>query len=382
MTATAEEKRTMPLSMYVLVVLTLLGVATGVYRLVVGLESTTNLSDHYPWGLWIGLDVFMIPAAGAAFTVSAISHFFGREDYHKILRPAVLAGFLGYVAVVAILILDLGRWHQAYSILLPVRINLHSFLEEVALSVTLYTMVLLMELAPTILEKWNLDVPISFIENLILLIAGVGILISCVHQSSIGSMFVILEHRLHPIWWTPILPLLFLIQALFGGVSTAAMVVKLTQERMGRRVDSELLIAMGRLVRILLILYLVCKVGDWLVAGELGLLFTSGFISLLAWGEIILGVVLPLVILFTKLGNRPEGVFWSGVWIMIGLFICRLTTSFIALEAPAWATYVPHWIEVVSSVGVGAAAVLAYVVVARLFNLFPEHGHYAQGENK
>jgi Ni/Fe-hydrogenase subunit HybB-like protein len=382
MTATAEEKRTMPLSMYVLVVLTLLGVATGVYRLVVGLESTTNLSDHYPWGLWIGLDVFMIPAAGAAFTVSAISHFFGREDYHKILRPAVLAGFLGYVAVVAILILDLGRWHQAYSILLPVRINLHSFLEEVALSVTLYTMVLLMELAPTILEKWNLDVPIRFIENLILLIAGVGILISCVHQSSIGSMFVILEHKLHPIWWTPILPLLFLIQALFGGVSTAAMVVKLTQERMGRRVDSELLIAMGRLVRILLILYLVCKVGDWLVAGELGLLFTSGFISLLAWGEIILGVVLPLVILFTKLGNRPEGVFWSGVWIMIGLFICRLTTSFIALEAPAWATYVPHWIEVVSSVGVGAAAVLAYVVVARLFNLFPEHGHYAQGESK
>jgi Ni/Fe-hydrogenase subunit HybB-like protein len=382
MTATAEEKRTMPLSMYVLVVLTLLGVATGVYRLVVGLESTTNLSDHYPWGLWIGLDVFMIPAAGAAFTVSAISHFFGREDYHKILRPAVLAGFLGYVAVVAILVLDLGRWHQFYSILLPARINLHSFLEEVALSVTLYTMVLLMELAPTILEKWNLDVPISFIENLILLIAGVGILISCVHQSSIGSMFVILEHRLHPIWWTPILPLLFLIQALFGGVSTAAMVVKLTQERMGRRVDSELLIAMGRLVRILLILYLVCKVGDWLVAGELGLLFTSGFISLLAWGEIILGVALPLVILFTKPGNRPEGVFWSGVWIMIGLFICRLTTSFIALEAPAWAAYVPHWIEVVSSVGVGAAAVLAYVVVARLFNLFPEHGHYAQGENK
>ena len=375
MTAATQEKRSTPLSIYVLVVLTLLGVITGVYRLVVGLGSTTNLTDHYPWGLWIGVDAFLIPAAGAAFTVSAISHFFGRDDYHKILRPAVLTGFLGYMGVGAILIADLGRWHQFYSILIPGRINLHSFLEEVALSVTLYTAVLMVELAPTILEKWNLDIPIKFIQNLILIIAGVGILISCIHQSSIGSIFVMLEHKLHPLWWTPIIPLLFLTQALFGGIGAAAIVVKLTQEKMGRKVDRELLATMGRLIRILLIFYLVCKVGDWLVAGELGLLFTSGFIGLPAWGEIILGVLLPIVILFSKVGNRPEGVFWSGVWILIGLFISRVTVSFIALETPVWATYVPHWIEVVTSVGVGAAIVLAYVIAARLFNLFPEHEH-------
>jgi Ni/Fe-hydrogenase subunit HybB-like protein len=373
MTTATQEKRSTPLGIYVLAVLTLLGVITGVYRLVVGLGATTNLSDYYPWGLWIGADAFLIPAAGAAFTVSAISHFFGRDDYHTILRPAVLIGFLGYMGVGAILILDLGRWHQFYSILLPSRINLHSFLEEVALSVTLYTMVLILELAPTLLEKWNLDVPIRFIESGILLIAGVGILISCVHQSSIGSIFVILEHKLHPLWWTPIIPLLFLTQALFSGIGTAAIVVKLTQEKMGRKVDRELLATMGRLIRILLVIYLVCKVGDWLVAGELGLLFTSGLISLPAWGEIILGILLPMVILFSKLGNRPEGVFWSGVWILIGLFINRVTISFIALETPAWAIYVPHWIEVVTSVGVGAGVVLAYVIAARLFNLFPEH---------
>ena len=89
MTTVAQKKRGTSLGIYVLVLLTLLGLATGIYRLAVGLETTTNLSDHYPWGLWIALDVFMIPAAGAAFTVSAVSHFFGREDYHKILRPAV-----------------------------------------------------------------------------------------------------------------------------------------------------------------------------------------------------------------------------------------------------------------------------------------------------
>lgn len=375
MTAVTQKKRSVPLSVYVLLLLTLLGVGSAIYRLAVGLGQTTNLSDHYPWGLWIGLDVFLIPAAGVAFTVSAISHFFGREDYHKILRPAVLAGFLGYSAVAIILILDLGRWHQFYNILVPPYINLHSFLEEVALSVTLYTMILMLELAPVLLEKWNLELPLRIIEGGILIIAGVGILISTVHQSSLGSMFLIMHHKLHAIWWTPILPLLFLVQALFGGIAMAAVVVKLVQKRMGMPLDRKLFSKMGRLVRTLLAAYLVLKVGDWLLAGELGLLFGSGGYSLLIWAELIMGVILPLGILFSKFGDRPDGVFWAGVWIVMGLFINRLTVSFIALEAPAWATYVPHWIEVVSSVGIIAGAVLAYGIVARFFNLFPELEH-------
>jgi Ni/Fe-hydrogenase subunit HybB-like protein len=375
MATVTQRKQTMPLSFYVLAILTLLGVGSAIYRMVVGLGPTTNLSDHFPWGLWIALDVFLIPAAGAAFTVSLISHFFGRDDYHKVLRPAVLTGLLGYAAVVAILILDLGRWHQFYSILLPDRINLHSFLEEVALSVTLYTMILILEVAPTLLEKWNLDLPIHLIESGIMLIAGVGILISTIHQSSIGSMFLILEHRLHPIWWSPLLPLLCLLQALFGGLATAAMVVKLTQERLGMPVNRRLLSHVGRLVGVLLAVYLVLKIGDWVVAGEIGLLFTSGGYSLLVWGEIILGAILPLVILFSRLGQRPAGVFWAGVWIVMGLFVNRVTLGWIGLAAPAWATYVPHWIEVVSSVGIGAGAILVYGIIARQFDLFPEHEH-------
>ena len=376
MTTTTQEKRSVPASIVVLGLLTLVGVVLSVYRLAAGLGPTTNLSDHFPWGLWIALDVFMIPAAGAAFTVSAISHFFHRDDYHKVLRPAVLVGLLGYVAVVAILILDLGRWHQFYNILVPPFINLHSFLEEVALSVTLYTLILLLEIGPTLLEKWKLDKPQRFIQRWIMIIAAVGVLISTVHQSSLGSMFLILEHRLHPLWWTPIMPLLFLTQALFGGIAAASIVVKLTEERLGRPVNKPLLVTMGRLVRYLLLFYLVCKVGDWLLTGELGLLFNSGLYSVLAWGELVLGVVLPLGILFSKLGRRADGVFWAGVWSVAGIFIYRLTAAWIGLLAPPWATYVPHWIEVFSSVGLIAGAVLLYVFIARTFDLFPDHdGH-------
>lgn len=377
MTAITQKKTNAPIAAYVILgLLTALGLFLGGYRLAVGLGSTTNLNDYFPWGLWIALDVFMIPAAGAAFTVSAIGHFFHRHDYHKILRPAVLIGFLGYVSVVLILILDLGRWHQFYSILLPARINLHSFLEEVALSVTLYTMVLILELAPTILEKWNLELPIRLIEKGIMIIGGIGILISTVHQSSLGSMFLITEHRLHPLWWTPILPLLFLLQALFGGLATAAIVVKITQEKLGMSLDKKFFARVGKLIRILLSIYLVLKVGDWLLAGDLGLLFSAGGYSLLSWAEVILGIILPLVILFSKAVNRPTGVLWAGVWIVVGLFIYRVTVSWIGLMAPDWATYLPHWMEVMSSVGIVAGAVLAYIIIARVFNLFPEeHAH-------
>lgn len=377
MTAMTQKKTNAPIAAYVILgLLTALGLFLGGYRLAVGLGSTTNLNDYFPWGLWIALDVFMIPAAGAAFTVSAIGHFFHRHDYHKILRPAVLIGFLGYVSVVLILILDLGRWHQFYSILLPARINLHSFLEEVALSVTLYTMVLILELAPTILEKWNLELPIRLIEKGIMIIGGIGILISTVHQSSLGSMFLIAEHRLHPLWWTPILPLLFLLQALFGGLATAAIVVKITQEKLGMSLDKKFFARVGKLIRILLSIYLVLKVGDWLLAGDLGLLFSAGGYSLLSWAEVILGIILPLVILFSKAVNRPTGVLWAGVWIVVGLFIYRVTVSWVGLMAPDWATYLPHWMEVMSSVGIVAGAVLAYIIIARVFNLFPEeHAH-------
>jgi len=373
MTTITQKIRTMPRIVYVLLLLTLFGVAVGIYRLAVGLAQATNLNDHYPWGLWIGLDFFTIPAAGAAFTVSAISHFFGREDYHKVLRPAILAGLLGYLGVVAILILDLGRWHQFYNILVPPYINLHSFLEEVALSITLYTIVLVLEIAPTLLERWNLETPIRWLNRLILIISAVGVVISTVHQSSLGSMYLILKHRLHPLWWSPIVTLLFLTQALFGGLATAAIVVKLTQEKLGMVVDRPLLVRMGRLIRALLVFYLICRVGDWLVAGKLGLLFTSGGYSLLIWAELIMGALLPLAILFSRHGERADGVFWAGVWVLMGLFVHRLTVGWLGLMAPAWATYVPHWIEVMSSVGVAAGILLAFILVARFFQLFPEH---------
>ncbi len=182
MKAAFKLEKPIPVSFYPLALLTLLAVVLSIYRLVVGLGPTTNMSDHYPWGLWITTDLFLIPLAGAAFTISLITYFFGRGRYHTVIRPAVLAGFLGYGVVGVLLFLDIGRWPQFYNIFVPGFMNVHSFLEEVSLCITLYTVILVLEIAPVFLEKYNLQGPIRWINSSIYWIAGAGIILSTLHQ--------------------------------------------------------------------------------------------------------------------------------------------------------------------------------------------------------
>lgn len=372
MATLTKTKRNIPASFYPLALLSLMGVGLSIYRLVVGLGPTTNLTDHFPWGLWITLDVFIIPVAGAAFTVSLISYFFMRETCHEIIRPAVLAGFLGYSVVGLFLLVDIGRWPQFYNVLVPGYINIHSFLEEIALCVTLYTGILAIEVAPVFLEKWNITAPTKWIKRLILIIAGAGIVLSTLHQSSIGSMFILLSHKLHAIWWTPALPLLFFTQAVFSGLGTAGIAVFLTWRGLKLPMNRLLFYRMALYLRALLVAYLVFKFGDWLLAGELGLLFSSGEYSVLIWVELALGAFVPLAILLSRLSKRPVGTFWASVFIVMGLFLNRLIVSWVGLSVPAWAVYTPSWTEVLISVGFIAGVVLIYGAVARWFELFPE----------
>ncbi len=373
MTTLTQKKSGLPASYIVLGLLTLLGVGLAIYRLVVGLGPTTNLSDSYPWGLWITLDVFLIPIGGAAFTTSFIGHYFDDRRYHAVVRPAVMLGFLCYTLVAIILIVDLGRWDQFYSYLIPNRMNYHSFLWEVAMAVLLYTLILALEIAPIFLEKWNIQAPLRFLQRAMLIIAGLGVVISSLHQSSIGHLFLMMPNKLHPIWWTPLLGLQYLLQAVFGGLAMAAVVITLTWKRVGHKLDKTLLTKMGKLIRILISIYLAITVIGWLAEGDLGRLFTDGAYSLLIWAELVVAVIVPLAILFTGLGKRSDGVFWASVFVVLGLFLNRLIVSWIGLAVPAWATYVPSWIEIAISVGFFAGAYLVYDLVARNFTLFPEH---------
>jgi Ni/Fe-hydrogenase subunit HybB-like protein len=374
MAAITKTNKPIPVSFWPLLVLTLIGVALAIYRLVVGLGPTTNLSDHYPWGLWITIDLFLIPVAGAAFTISLLSYFLGRSDYHSIIRPAVLAGFLGYGVVGVLLFMDLGRWNQFYNIFNPGFINLHSFLEEISLCVTLYTGILVLEVAPVFLEKWGYKAPIKWIERGIFIIAGAGIVLSMLHQSSLGSLFLLMPYKLHPLWYTPALPLLFYLQAVYTGLSMTAIAISLLWRAMGIPIDRVLFRRIGQAMSINLMLYLAIKVGDWMGASEVPLLLKPDAFGFLAWFQLIIGIFIPLAILLSKLVGHSAGPFWAGVFALIGTFIDRIIVSWIGLAEPSHLPYMPSWIEIMITIGMIAGGVLVYGVVARYFKLFPEPG--------
>lgn len=362
-------------SFWPLLALTVVGIGLAIYRLAVGLGPTTNLSDHYPWGLWITIDLFIIPVAGAAFTVSLISYFLGRDDYHSVIRPAVLAGIIGYGIVAVLLFMDIGRWHQFYNILVPGYINLHSFLEEISLSITLYTGILILEIAPVFLERWGYKTPIRWIERGIFLIAGAGIVLSMMHQSSLGSLFLIMPHKLHPLWWTPALPLLFFLQAVYTGLGAAAIAIRFAWRALRLPINRELFRRIGQAMTINLMLFAAIKVGDWMGSEEVPLLLNPDIFGLIAWLQFLIGIVVPLGILLSKLVGHTDGPFWAGVFALIGTFIDRLMISWVGLAEPSPVSYFPSWIEIMITVGMIAGGFLLFGLIVRSFNLFPESEH-------
>ena len=349
---------------WILAALVVLGMVLGVTRLVLGLGATTNLSSDYPWGLWITFDVFSVPFSAGAFTLAAVLHIFHRKECHGVAHLALLAGFLGYLLVVLVLLMDLGRWDHFYSVLLPWRWNLHSFMFEVSMSITIYFGVLVLELVGVVFKgrKW---MAVQFINRLIPLIAGTGVLLSCVHQGSLGALFLVLSHKLHPLWWTPILPLLFLTSALFSGFSVTILLAIVTCRALKKPVSMQILTGLAKVVLTLQTIYLALKVGDLLLAGEAGLVFRSGPLSILFLAEMIIGVIMPLIIFSSRARESERGLLLGVIYTLVGLALNRSAIAWFGLRAPAGAAYFPHWIEFGIVIAAVAFGILAFTLGVR-----------------
>ena len=361
----------------ILAAIVVFGAVLGIIRLVQGLGATTDLGNSYPWGMWIAFDVFTIPFSAMAFTLAAVVHIFNQEQYHGLSRFTVLAGFLGYLMVVLVLVMDIGRWDQFYSVLLPWRWNLHSFMFEVAMSITLYFGVLILELLSVVFERSG-SVVVGWLHRLIVLIAGVGVLLSMVHQGSMGAVFVILRHKLEALWWTPILPVLFLTSALFTGLSVAIFLGVVTWRALGKPAPMKLLIGLAKAVAIIQAIYLVLKIGDLLLAGEFGLIFGSGRFSLIFLAEIVIGVIVPLVIFASSAREREGGLLAGSICTVLGMLINRMSIAWFALNPPpppphtVPVTYFPHWMEWGVAIAAVAAGILFYSLAVRYVPAFRE----------
>jgi len=400
--AAPVEKPIFTPGVFVLLGLIAIGLGFAIKRYIFGLESITNLDDQYPWGLWIGVDVATgVALAAGGFTTSALAHIFHREHYHAIVRPALLTAMLGYTFVAMSLLVDLGKYYNIWHPMLPSMWQGNSALFEVAMCVMAYLTVLYMEFLPILFEglKGNLNLPApldrfrglvdsilkigavqtliklgdQFFGRIMFLLVIAGVVLSCMHQSSLGALMAIAPYKVHPLWYTPILTLLFLMSAISVGYPMVIFESMLASRAFGRKPEMHILTPLARIVPIFLGAYLIAKVADLVIREAYPYLLEGSFQSNMFLIELGLGVILPfLMLLSSRVRKSPAGLFISAALIVFGVALNRCNVFLVAYTPPyATKTYIPAIGEIAVTVAMISGLILCYRVIVSVLPVIP-----------
>jgi Ni/Fe-hydrogenase subunit HybB-like protein len=371
------------LSPLVWILLTLMGIAfvAAMIRYIYGIGTISNLSYSYPWGFWISFDLFTGVAIGSgAFVMAAIVYIFEIKEFQPLLRPSVLTGFLGYIMVVIALLVDLGHPERIWYMM--IHMNGTSVLLEIGICVMSYLTVLAIEFAPVVFEGLKWQKFAHTLHKYIMPFVILGVVLSTLHQSSLGSLLLIQPAKLYPLWWTPILPVLFFISAISIGLAMIIFESSVSARYFQRGLEIHLLEKLARAIPIVLAIYLIVRFAQLTLAGDLQYLFNSGLMSILFWAEIIIGSVIPLILFtFKKVRQSPNGLLSGASILLIGMILNRFNVSWLAVKHPDPLTYIPnlmafnaHYIpslpELSISIGIFSAGILAFGLAAKYLPLF------------
>ena len=357
--------------------LTIMGVAAGVGRLLLGLGATTSLNDAYPWGIWIGFDFSLIAFSGAGFTMAAVVHIFHLHRFHAALRPALLVGLLGYTAVLLLLVLDLGRPDRFYHFLLF--FNLHSPLFEISWCVLLYTTVLVIEICPDVCQRMGWEWPRRWALRIMAPVTIIGVTLSTLHQSTLGTLYLNMPYRLDPRWYSPWLPPLFYISSIMAGLSMAIIAYRLATRVHNAAEEQAVMQGLGVGAACTALLYLSLRVYSLWSGGALPMLLVNESLNWLLATELVLGALIPATLLLIPTLRRRSWVQWTAPLLMMGgVGLNRFNATLFAQQLPGVqaAPYIPHIMEWLSTLGIIAGAALAWYVFVRYFvNM---RSHHAQ----
>ncbi|TWJ26485.1 NrfD/PsrC family molybdoenzyme membrane anchor subunit [Geobacter argillaceus] len=355
-----------------MIFLVALGALASAIRFVFGLGVTTHLNDTYPWGLWISFDVVTaVPLAAGAFTIGIVAHVFHIRKLEPLVRPAIVTGFLGYSLVCVGLLLDLGQPQRGINVL---RFwNFHSPMFEVSMCVMAYTTVLTLEFLHPVAEKFGWHLPLRVLRTLELPFAILAAMISTLHQSTLGTFFLIAVDKLHNLWYNPLLPLQFWLSAIFTGLSIVILEASLVHRYMGQPDESELLATLTRIIPWVMAVYLGVK-GYALIFLSHGPLFDRPVLLLLFIVEVVVGVLVPFVLFLTgriRIDKRLQ--LRAASLVVFGLVLNRFNVSMFGMEQANQQVYVPSLIESLVTIGIIAAHILFFVLVAKYFPVFEHH---------
>jgi len=357
----------------VFVALMLAGAYATLIRFTRGLGPSTNLSDQFPWGIWIGFDVLCgVMLAAGGFTLTAAVHILHIKRLHPIVRPTILTAFLGYVLVCVALLFDLGRpyniWHPL------IMRNPHSVMFEVAYCVMLYTTVLTLEFSPIVLERLGWQKPLKIIRTALIPLVIFGVILSTLHQSSLGTLYLIMPTKLHLFWYSPLLPVFFFLSAIAVGLAMTIFESSMSSKHFGRELELPILQELGRVLLVVLTVYGILRFEDLLHRGVLKLLLTSGYERNLFLLEIGLSVVVPVILLvFKNIRNSAGGLYLTAVLVVLGFITNRLNVSITGMETAAGLHYIPKWTEVAITGAIIAAGFFLFAMAVKYLPIFSEH---------
>lgn len=356
-------------------------------RFLFGLGAVTNLSDQFPWGIWIAIDVAAgVALAAGGFTSAMIGHILHKDKYEVIVRPALLTAMLGYTFVATSVMIDIGRYHFIWHPM--IMWNGSSVLFEVGTCVIIYLHVLYIEFLPIVAERFIgrvnlpgflkiLNEPIDkllrildkTLDKIMFIFIITGIVLSCLHQSSLGTLMVITGYKMHPLWQTPILPLLFLVSAICVGFPMVIFESIINAKSFGLKLETRVLSGLGRIVGPMLFIYLTIKVMDAAIRQSFVHLMEMKTEAVMFMIEVFVGIVIPLIMFFSrKISRTPTGLFLASAFVIFGVLMNRIN-SFIVSYTPPYAetSYFPSVGEISITLGLIALEILIFRAFVMIF---------------
>lgn len=379
---------------FVLLGLAAVGMFVCLFRFIGGLGMVTNLTNSYPWGIWKAVNVAAgVALATGGFTTAALVHIFHRERFEAVLRPALLVGLLGYTFGALSLFVDIGRYYNIWHPGWPTMWQGDSALFEVAICIMSYLTIMYIEFLPIVCERFigkvqlpgslaKLNQPLDallrlaqrFLNPVLSVILVLGVVLSCMHHSSLGSLMLVARYKMHALWYTPMLPLLFLMSVFAVGFAVVICESLAVSWGYRRRYQMEILSPLSLYVLFFLGLYAIAKVSDLLIREAQVYVFDGSTESLFFLAEVVLGIFVPFLMLVShRVRNSP---LWLGVaagWVVFGVFINRVNVFITAYHSPfAVDRYVPSLSEIVITVGLLAFFVFLHRVAMFVFPISNE----------
>ena len=356
----------------VLWIISMFGLVAIVVRVISGLGASTDLSDAMPWGLWKILNVITGDAlATGGFTMAATVYIFNLKKYKPLLRPAILIAFLGYGSSLFANLWDIGLPHAFYNPFFYW--NHHSFLFVVFWCVILYFMVSVLELSPVIFEKFRAEKIVKWLHRVSIPVVITGVTLSTIHHTSLGSLFLVMPVRLHDLWFTNWVPVLFFFSAVGGGMMMVILVFLAHSYFFNKKENMPVLTDLAKGAAVVLCVYFIIRITDLLVHGNFTLLFSGQWESFAFMVEILVGIIIPVIIVaMPSMRNKTVGLLLASSSTILGLVLNRINVGILGLLRSSELTYFPTFLEISLSFGIIAAAALVFIYIVEKFHVFEE----------